>query len=59
MSGVQRAEALAHRLWLQIGCPQLVSIDDANQEDRRTRVHYGYRRVHVMLKRDGWQDNNK
>lgn len=24
-----------------------------------TRVHYGYRRVHVMLKREGWQDNVK
>src|SRR3569833_3241942 len=24
-----------------------------------TRVHYGYRRVHVMLKREGWPDNHK
>ena len=24
-----------------------------------TRVHYGYRRVHVMLKREGWKDNCK
>ena len=24
-----------------------------------TRVHYGYRRVHVMLRREGWQDNHK
>jgi putative transposase len=24
-----------------------------------TRVHYGYRRVHVMLKREGFQDNVK
>src|SRR4030088_663146 len=24
-----------------------------------TRVHYGYRRVHVILKREGWQDNYK
>ncbi len=23
-----------------------------------TRVHYGYRRVHVMLQRDGWKDNH-
>lgn len=23
-----------------------------------TRVHYGYRRVHVMLKREGWRDNH-
>jgi len=24
-----------------------------------TRVHYGYRRVHVMLRREGFQDNHK
>jgi putative transposase len=24
-----------------------------------TRVHYGYRRVHVMLQREGWKDNHK
>lgn len=23
-----------------------------------TRVHYGYRRVHVMLQREGWKDNS-
>lgn len=23
------------------------------------RVHYGYRRVHVLLRREGWQDNHK
>ena len=28
-------------------------------EIANTRVHYGYRRVHVMLKREGWQDNVK
>lgn len=22
-------------------------------------VYYGYRRVHVMLKREGWRDNHK
>ncbi len=25
----------------------------------RTRVHYGYRRVHVLLKREGFKDNHK
>nr|WP_255779373.1 IS3 family transposase [Mycetohabitans sp. B5] len=25
----------------------------------QTRVHYGYRRVHVMLRREGWRDNHK
>ncbi len=28
-------------------------------EIAQTRVHYGYRRVHVMLRREGWQDNAK
>lgn len=25
----------------------------------RTRVRYGYRRIHVMLKREGWQLGRK
>lgn len=29
------------------------------REITETRVHYGYRRVHVMLKREGWRDNHK
>ncbi len=29
------------------------------KEIANTRVHYGYRRVHVMLKRERWQDNVK
>lgn len=29
------------------------------KEIANTRVHYGYRRVHVMLRREGWQDNVK
>src|SRR3569832_2892309 len=29
------------------------------KEIAATRVHYGYRRVHVMLKREGWPDNHK
>jgi putative transposase len=29
------------------------------KEIANTRVHYGYRRVHVMFKREGWQDNVK
>lgn len=29
------------------------------KEIAATRVHYGYRRVHVLLKREGWQDNLK
>ncbi len=29
------------------------------REITETRVHYGYRRVHVMLRREGWHDNHK
>lgn len=29
------------------------------KEIAATRVHYGYRRVHVMLRREGWKDNHK
>lgn len=29
------------------------------KEITATRVHYGYRRVHVLLRREGWQDNHK
>lgn len=29
------------------------------KEITQTRVHYGYRRVHVMLKREGYKDNHK
>ncbi|MDN7638789.1 IS3 family transposase [Burkholderia cepacia] len=29
------------------------------KEITATRVHYGYRRVHVVLRREGWQDNCK
>jgi putative transposase len=29
------------------------------KEIAATRVHYGYRRVHVLLRREGWKDNCK
>ena len=29
------------------------------KEIAATRVHYGYRRIHVMLRREGWLDNCK
>jgi putative transposase len=29
------------------------------KEIAAARVHYGYRRVHVMLRREGWPDNHK
>jgi putative transposase len=28
------------------------------KEIAATRVHYGYRRVHVLLRREGWKDNH-
>jgi putative transposase len=28
-------------------------------EITQTRVHYGYRRVHVLLRREGFKDNHK
>lgn len=28
------------------------------REITQTRVHHGYRRVHVMLRREGWRDNH-
>ena len=29
------------------------------KEVTQTRVHYGYRRVHVMLRHEGFKDNDK
>jgi putative transposase len=29
------------------------------KETTAVRVHYGYRRVHVLLRREGWPDNHK
>ncbi|HBQ3453952.1 TPA: transposase [Klebsiella variicola] len=29
------------------------------REITETRVHYGYRRVHFMLRREGWRENHK
>jgi putative transposase len=29
------------------------------REITQTRVHYGYRRVHVLLRREGFKDNHK
>lgn len=31
----------------------------AVQAITETRIHYGYRRVHVMLRPEGWRDNHK
>lgn len=29
------------------------------RETTETGVHYGYRRVHMMLRQEGWRDNHK
>ncbi|CBA32565.1 hypothetical protein CTU_29780 [Cronobacter turicensis z3032] len=29
------------------------------RESTETRIHYGYHRVHVMLRREVWRDNHK
>ncbi|AYQ48025.1 IS2 transposase TnpB [Dickeya solani] len=29
------------------------------REITEIRVHYGYRRVHILLRREGWRDNHK
>jgi putative transposase len=29
------------------------------KEITQTRVHYGYRQIHVMLRREGFRDNHK
>ncbi len=29
------------------------------REIAEIRVHYGYRRVHILLRREGWRDNHK
>jgi putative transposase len=31
-----------------------LEIEQRMHEIARTRIRYGYRRVHVMLRRDGW-----
>ncbi|MFP2787770.1 IS3 family transposase [Enterobacter ludwigii] len=29
------------------------------REITATRIHYSYRRVHIMLRREGWRDNHE
>jgi putative transposase len=35
------------------------SLEQRIKEICQTRVRYGYRRVHVLLRRDGWRINQK
>lgn len=39
--------------------PDQASLKERIQEICETRVRYGYRRVHVLLRREGWQVNDK
>ena len=39
--------------------PDQVSLEARIREICQTRVRYGYRRVHVMLQREGWNTNIK
>lgn len=39
--------------------PEQASIEQKIRDICQTRVRYGYRRVHVMLRRDGWHINQK
>ena len=39
--------------------PEQASLEARIREIAETRVRYGYRRVHVLLRRDGWLINQK
>lgn len=39
--------------------PGQAAIEQRIREICQTRVRYGYRRVHVMLRREGWNVNHK
>ncbi len=39
--------------------PSQAALQQRIREIAQTRVRYGYRRIHVLLKREGWQINHK
>lgn len=39
--------------------PDQAGLEGRIKEICATRVHYGYRRVHVLLRRGGWRVNHK
>ena len=41
------------------GCPDHAGLKLRIKELAATRVRYGYRRVHLLLRREGWQINHK
>lgn len=39
--------------------PSQANLKQRIKEIAETRVRYGYRRIHVLLRREGWQVNHK
>lgn len=39
--------------------PDQAALEKRIKEICETRVRYGYRRVHVVLRREGWEANHK
>ncbi|WP_396621403.1 IS3 family transposase [Marinobacter sp. W-8] len=63
--GVSERQACAVLQFSRVSCRyQSVARDSSAlsmriREITLTRLHYGYRRVHVQLQREGWRDNHK
>jgi putative transposase len=53
------ARARQVNLSLQIASPGQADLENRIKEICQTRAHYGYRRVHVLLRREGWSINQK
>ena len=58
-AGVQRPGIRSVHLSLQIPSPRAGGLEARIKEICATRVRYGYRRVHVLLCREGWKINLK
>jgi hypothetical protein len=57
--GVQRPRIRSFDLPLQIPSSRAGRLEARIKEICQTRVRYGYRRVHVLLRREGWEINLK
>lgn len=57
--GLPGAAARPDDISLQVSPPRAGSARSEDQRDLPTRIRYGYRRVHVLLRRDGWMINQK
>src|SRR5213082_3570935 len=58
-TGLQAARARQGNLSLQIAQAGQADLENRIKEICQTRVRYGYRRVHVLLRREGWSINQK